>query len=441
MNPYQFTATEGLHKVQSGDLTVEDWASSCQTRIWNRDGVVKAWAYINPEFIKQARYLDEVPHSQRGLLHGLPVTVKDIINVKGMPTQYGCRDFESDFSESDSSLVRLFRERGALILGKATTTQYGASSIGPDTCNPHDPTRTPGGSSSGSAAAVADGQAALGIGTQTGGSTIRPASFTGNYAVTFTVDTIPTEGQWPFAKSFDRPGFFARDLHIFMAILDVFKPDDVGQNSFTGIEGARFAVCKPMGWEQQAGEGTRAAIEDAAKLLRKHGATVEEFDLPTDFHDLPQLYDRTLRREAWETFVSIYYADKKALDKSILELLGDPRRLTDQERDEDTSRLEALRSLVDKILGPFTAIIAPSAVDEAPIGLENTGSYWFNKIWNALGVPMVNIPGFKGKNGMPIGVTLIAPRNQDRYLLDVAKEAGKIFASEGGWKNLVIERE
>lgn len=266
--------------------------------------------------------------------------------------------------------------------GKSTTTQFGASSKGPNTRNPHDLDRTPGGSSTGSAAAVADGQAAFGIGTQTGGSTIRPGSFNGIYAMTFTFGVISTKGQWPFARSFDRPGFFARDPDIFGRILNVLQPQIGKQRDVAAIKGSKFAVCRPMGWER-AGKGSQGALEDATRLLRERGAMVEPLALPREFDNLPQLYDAILRKEAGDTFGPLYdaYGAGRGLDESIAELLRNQRTTTDQQYNDAKSGCNTLRPLLDQILSDYAAMIVPSALDEAPKGLENTGSYELNKIW------------------------------------------------------------
>ena len=184
---WRLTAAEALPLLRSGELTAVDYAKSLLERIQRRDQEVKAWVYLNPsQILQNAQRLDEIPAAQRGPLHGLPIGVKDIILTKDMPTQYNSRLFESDDPiTADANCIITLRQSGALLFGKTSTTEFATTKQGNwhqnKTCNPHDSKRTPGGSSSGSGAAVGDFQVPIALGTQTGGSIIRPGSFNGCY--------------------------------------------------------------------------------------------------------------------------------------------------------------------------------------------------------------------------------------------------------------------
>ncbi|KAI1415080.1 amidase [Hypoxylon sp. FL1857] len=435
MEPYQLTATQALAKFKEGTLTVEDYARSLLSRIEERDAVVQAWAYLDPEHvIQQAKQLDSVPPEKRGPLHGVAVAVKDIMYTKDMPTQHNSPIYEGDEPKVDAASIITLRHAGALILGKTTTTEFASITQGPKTRNPHDPTRTPGGSSSGSAAAVGDFQAPIGIGTQTAGSTIRPGSYNGIYGFKPTWNAISREGFKVCSLNLDTIGFFARSVEDLQLLSDVFAlEDDVPSQDNFSVKGAKFTVLKTMVWPQ-AGPGTVAALEVGAKLLRDHGAEVEEIELPPEFDKLPDWHRIVFHSDARSTFLSEYRAVKDKLSPSLADYVENVDKISRVAQLEALDGIAALRPKIDAIASKYAAILTPSVVDEAPVGIESTGDPAFNAIWTALHTPVTNIPGLKGENGLPVGLSLVAPRYHDRHLLVVSKAVGDIFESEGGWK-------
>nr|ODN86714.1 hypothetical protein L203_03962 [Cryptococcus depauperatus CBS 7841] len=225
--PYKLTATEVLKLLKNNSMTVETYFRSFLDRIKERDSIVKAWTYLDHELVlSQARDLDQIPNSQRGPLHGIAIGVEDVMNTKDMPTQFGSRIYQGHRPGFDSSAIAILRAAGALIFGKTTTTEFTVVNSGPETTNPHDPNRTPGGSACGSAAGVADLHVPLSVGTQNGGSVIRPASFTGVFAMKPTFSAISVEGQKAFSPSFDSFGFFARGIEDLQLLADVFALQD-----------------------------------------------------------------------------------------------------------------------------------------------------------------------------------------------------------------------
>ncbi|RWA13933.1 hypothetical protein EKO27_g1213 [Xylaria grammica] len=400
MEPHRLTATQALSSIKDGSLTVEQYAQSLVSHIQKRDPTVQAWEYFDSEHVLQeAKRLDGVPLQERGELHGLPIAVKDIIYTKG----------------------------------KTTTTEFASTQGGPKTHNPHDPKRTPGGSSSGSAAAVADFQAPIGLGSQTGGSTIRPGSFNGIYSFKPTWNAISREGQKIYSATLDTIGFFARcveDLEL-MANLFGLEDDDTPGDGFT-VKGAKFAIVKTVVWPE-AGPGTKLALETATRLLRNHGAEVEEIDLPAEFDRGPEWHRALLYGEGRVTFLPEHRLAKEKLSPFLAGHVENVNGISRAAQLEAYDGIAALRPKIDKIAKEYAAILTPSVIDEAPVGLESTGSPAFNVMWTALHTPVVNIPGFRGANDMPIGLSLIAPRYQDRRLLMVSKAVGAIFEPEGGW--------
>ncbi|EGY20053.1 hypothetical protein VD0002_g4792 [Verticillium dahliae] len=446
---YRLTASEVAAKVQSGQVTIEEYARSLLSRIEARDPVVKAWAYLDPERVMaEARRLDQVPLEERGPLHGVAIGVKDVIFTKDMPTQFNSPLYTDNAPHVDAASIIILRQAGALLVGKTTTTEFAATTRGPATTNPHDPSRTPGGSSAGSGAAVADFQCAVALGTQTGGSMIRPGSFNGVYAFKPTWGAVSREGQKLYSLTFDTLGVFARgvaDLELMAHVFALEDDDDDDDDDEAGVgppaktttgfqvQGARFAVCKTMVWPH-AGPGTVGALQRAVELLRAQGANVEEISFPESLADLPKWHATVLDAEGRAAFLPEYRAGKDKIAHLLIGHVENRGRTSRAEHLKALDSIAAARPVVDAMLSKYAAVLVPSVPDEAPEGIEWTGNAAFNVIWTALHTPVVNVPGFKGGRGMPVGVSLVAPRYRDRHLLKVSKKVGEIFEAEGGWK-------
>ncbi|KAJ5901926.1 amidase [Penicillium taxi] len=436
MEPFRLTASQARNEIRSGSLTVEQYAQSLLSRISERDSIVKGWAHFNSDLvIEQAKILDRIAPENRGPLHGVAIAVKDVIYTKDMPTQHNSPLYVGSHPEVDAASVQILRQAGALILGKTTTTEFAATLKGPATCNPHDPTRTPGGSSSGSGAVVGDFQAPIGLGTQTGGSTIRPGSFNGIYAMKPTWNSISREGQKIYSLILDTLGLYARSIEDLQLLADVFhlEDDDVPDENFD-IAKAKFAVCKTMMWSS-AGPGTEAAMSKAVQLLRDHGAEVEEIEFSPELQKLPEWHLTIMHGDGRAAFLPDYVVNKQDMNELLVDHVEDVWKISHADFLEAFDNIGAARPKVDKMLGGYAAVLVPSIPDEAPVGQDSTGSAVFNCIWTALHTPVVNMPGFKGPNGLPVGVSLVAPRYRDRHLLTVCEAVGRIFESEGGWKS------
>ncbi|KAI1267482.1 amidase [Xylariaceae sp. FL1019] len=438
MDSYRLSACQARAAIQSGSLTVEQYASSLLSRIADRDAAVEAWAHLDTEYVlEQARHLDRIPPNERGPLHGVAIAVKDVIYTKDMPTQHGSAIYENDAPKLDAASIIVLRKAGALILGKTATTEFASTTVGPKTHNPHNPERTPGGSSSGSGAAVGDFQAPIALGSQTGGSVIRPASFNGTYALKPTWNSISREGQRFHSLILDTFGFFARTVDDLGLIADVFElEDDQPPVSHFSVKGAKFAVVKSPVWPH-AGQGTKDALAKGAELLRSHGAIVEDFELPAEFDKMPEWHRIVIESEGRVSFLPEYRLAKDKLSTFLQDYVKNVNKISRAAQVEAFDGIAAVRPKIDEIARNYAAILTPSVVDEAPLGIESTGSASFNAMWTALHTPVVNIPGFQGANGMPIGLSLVAPRYYDRHLLTVSKAVGEIFEADGGWKRNV----
>lgn len=363
-----------------------------------------------------------------------------------MPTQFNSSAYQGDFPKVDAAPIKLLRAAGALLLGKTTTTEFAATGEGPATRNPHDLTRTPGGSSSGSGASVGDFQVPVALGTQTGGSVIRPACFNGTYGFKPTWGRISREGLKFFAVTYDTLGFFTRGVDDLVLLADAFGlhdddslPASSRLASLDSVAGLRLALFRTMMWPT-AGPGTRAAIDRAAALLRAHGAIIEDVELPAEFDRLPAWYDVVLACEGGAAFLPEYRANRTHLGALLVDYAETSGGYSHREYLEALDGIAALRPRMDALLAGYDAVLTPSAPDEAPLG-STTGSYLFCKMWSALHGPVLNMPGFQGAHGMPIGLSLLAPRFKDAQLLAVAAPVAAIFESEGGWTRQVHHKD
>ncbi|KAL6916216.1 hypothetical protein FSHL1_007663 [Fusarium sambucinum] len=425
---YKLTATEVIAKFRDDQLTVEQYAESLLARIKERDPIVRGWVYLNPDqVLYQARKLDEIPKENRGPLHGVAVAVKDVIYTKDMPTQFNSPIYEGDAPQVDAASVIILRKAGALIFGKTTTTEFAATTEGPATTNPHDSSRTPGGSSSGSGAVVGDFQVPIALGTQTGGSTIRPASFNGIYGFKPTWNSISREGQKMFSIINDTLGLYARSVADLNLLADVFAlEDDQPPNPDVLLQGLRIGICKTMVWPK-AGYGLVDAMIKAIELLRSNGATVTEIEFPDHLQDLPDWYSTIFNSDGRTAFLPEYRLDKSRIADQIVGHVENRKKISRAAQLKAFDAIAAARPVVDEMLSQYDAVLTPSVPDEAPEGLESTGSAEFCQIWTVLHNPVINVPGFRGYNGLPIGLSLVAPRYHDRKLLAVSQVVGRLF--------------
>lgn len=278
-------------------------------------------------------------------------------------------------------------------------------------------------------------QVPIGLGTQTVGSTIRPGSFNGIYAMKPTWNSISREGQKLYSLIFDTLGLYSRSVDDLKLLLDAFQlVDDEPEEEFK-VKGAKFALLTlPTPEWPEPGPGTAAALKKGAELLRAHGAEVEEITLGDEFKPMYKYHLQVLSGDGRVAFLPDYYGSKDKMHQSLLDHVENKAKHTRKDQLKAFDELAAMRPKADALADKYAAIIGPSALDEAPVGHANTGSAAFCGPWTAMHMPVVNIPGFKGENGMPIGLSVISSRYRDQHLLRVCREVGKVFEAEGGWK-------
>jgi Asp-tRNA(Asn)/Glu-tRNA(Gln) amidotransferase A subunit family amidase len=416
-HPAMMGAAAAARAIREGRLTSEALTRACLDRIALRDPAVKAWSYLDPAAaLRQARELDKRP--SMGPLHGVPVGIKDMIDTRDMPTQHNSPIYAGHRPGQDAACVETLRAAGALILGKTDTTEFAAAGRPAATRNPHDQTRTAGGSSSGSAAAVADAQVPLAFGTQTGGSTIRPASFCGVPALKPSWGAISREGLKVYAVTLDTLGIYSREIADLELVCDVFDlHDDTPPRPVTPA-GARVAVCRTPAWGS-ANADVAAAMDLAGERLRRAGVVVEELTLPDSFLPLGAMQRVVMHAEGRAAFLNLARAHGHLLHDDFRSRVENRDGITRAQLLEAYDHAAACRRQFDALARPFDAILTPSAPGEAPVG-RSPGDAVFNRMWTLLHVPCVNLPCTKGRAEMPIGVTLTSPRFTDRQLLRTA---------------------
>ena len=371
---------------------------------------MRAWAHLDPAQVKSAAEAIDAALLP-GALAGLLVGVKDVILTADMPTRYNTNLPDSEGGRVDAACVAALRAAGALIVGKTETVEFGAIGRHAPTRNPHDFTRTPGGSSSGSAAAVADGHVPVALGTQTGGSMIRPASFCGVYGFKPSWGLVGNEGAKSFSPSLDTIGWFGATLDDVVRVLDIF---DSAPGPKLGV--TRIGVCRTPMWAHALPE-THAALEHATRLYREAGAEVRDLELPPAFDGLHEAHSTIMRAEGGRTFLADARRHGETLHPNLLGLV----------RDLDTLDLDRLRRAYDlaascrvafdDLAGGFDAVLAPSATGKAPDRAVGTGDYVFNGMWTLLHTPCLNLPLYRTEGVLPVGVTLTGARFSDRRVV------------------------
>jgi len=420
--------------IREGAVTSVELVRACLARVREVDGQVQAWTFLDPDYaLAQARAADELRMSGQpiGALHGLPVGLKDIIDTSDMPTENGSVLHAGRTPSRDASVVSRLRAAGAVIMGKTVTTEFATRTPG-KTRNPHNPGHTPGGSSSGSAAAVAAGMVPLALGSQTTGSTIRPASFCGVYGLKPTHGLIPRDGMLQLSRTLDHVGLFARtveDLALLLEELaghDERDPDSRPRARVPYRAAAAeeppltpmFAFVKTSFWERVDADAREAFTE----LVEHLGDRVKELELVTPSDEVLECQRAVggaeiainLRRE-WETgrdklSAALRARIEQGREVSAVDYLGALGRIP-----------ELNASLTELFEQRYDAILTPAAFGTAPKGLASTGDPAFCALWTLCGMPALNVPLLQGTGGLPLGVQLVGARHRDAQLLRTAR--------------------
>ena len=410
----RLTASEAATQLSAGALTAEAIIRDCLERAKDR-AEVRAWVWLDPEHaLAQARAADRA--GRPGLLAGVPVGVKDVIDTVDMPTQHGSPIYRGNRPFADAACVALTRSAGGVILGKTVTTEF-ANRDPRETVHPHNPAHTPGGSSSGSAAAVADFQVPVGLGTQTGGSTIRPAAFCGVIGYKPSFGEFSRVGIKMQCHNLDTLGIICRSLEDIALMRAVLTAQDRHRVDRTS-NAPRIGFCRTPQWDH-ADSDTQALLERTAGRLAESGATLREVAVTPA--DILNHHRRIFEFEAARNYAYEYEVHGDKVSAALRDgLLTPGRALPLSAYIEAIETAEAFRRNLDDLFGEFDVLLAPSAVGEAPEGLNSTGDARFNAIWTLAWTPCVTLPAGTGRKGLPLGIQLIGPRFGDEALLDAA---------------------
>jgi len=416
IEPHRLSATTLLRLIEDGELTAEAVIRSCLERTAEREPVVRAWSHIAGETaLAKAHKLDRT--KEKTLLMGLPFGIKDIFDTSDMPTTYGSPIYTGWRPANDASAAALPRAAGGILLGKTVTTEFANRHPGPTT-NPHNSDFSPGGSSSGSAAAVADFMVPLAIGTQTGGSVIRPAAYCGIVGFKPSYGLFPPAGMRINTESLDTVGIMARtveDIALFRAAMMAVPYAPPAKPEMT----PRFGLCRGPHWDEAQLEG-RAVLETAVNRLAAAGASVSETALPPECAQADE-WQRTLGSfEGLRNHMPELYRHEALLSPRLREekiALG--RQLSLDQFRAACRGAEKARAAAQDWAGGFDAILTLPAPGQAPRGLGDTGSAIFNALWTQLYMPCLTLPAGHGPDGLPVGIQLVARRHSDERLLAV----------------------
>jgi Asp-tRNA(Asn)/Glu-tRNA(Gln) amidotransferase A subunit family amidase len=425
--------TQAAADIREGRITSAELVADCLKRVEEVEAKVQAWAFLDRDYAMQQAEAADV-HRKHGKalgpLHGVPVGIKDIFDTGDMPTELGSPLWAGRTPRRDAAVVARLRAAGAVIMGKTVTTEYAYFHPG-KTTNPHDAGRTPGGSSSGSAAAVAAHMVPGAVGSQTNGSVIRPAAFCGVVGYKPTHGLIPRSGALLLSRTLDHVGVFARtveDVALATETLVGFDEEDpdtrpVARPPLAAVAGSepplppRLAFVRSPAWEH-AEPVTREAF---AELVRTLGEAVAEVELGAGFARAVEMHRTIMEVEMAHNLHRDYEKGGDRFSAVLRKLIERGRGHAAVDYAAAVAGIPSLNGALDPVFDEFDAIVTPAAPGEAPHGLETTGNPIFCTIWTYLGTPAVTLPLLQSEAGMPLGVQLVGRRDGDARLLRTAR--------------------
>jgi amidase len=416
-DPRSLSVRQAARQIAERRLTAEALTAAHLDRIDARESIVGAWQYLDREqALATARQRDAEP--PRGPLHGIPIAAKDLIDTVDMPTTYGSPIYRNHRPVADASCVALARAAGAVILGKTVTTEFAAFTPG-KTANPRNPAHTPGGSSSGSAAAVADGMVRLAFGSQTAGSVIRPAAYCGCIGYKPSFGLINRAGAKPLSDSLDTVGILAATVEDAAFFAGVLTERPALRHLALPSEAPRFGLYRTPMWEE-AEEAAVAALDAARTALERAGAVVAELAIAIEHHGLAEDQNVIMGFEMVRAFAFERTMHSAELSPRFAQMLDAGMAIGADEYDRAVARAAEARAGLDAFFGTCDAVLVPAAPGEAPGGLGSTGDPVFNRMWTLLGVPCATLPARWADSGLPTGVQLVGRIGRDARLMACA---------------------
>ena len=418
------SALDLARRIEAGTLTPADAIDLCAQAIAARESEVGAFVTLDLEGAK-ARAEKNADALRASPMRGLPIGFKDIFDTADFPTSYGSAIYAGHRPRADAALVAMAKRAGANILGKTVSTEM--AFLDPArTRNPHNRAHTPGGSSSGSAAGVAAGMMPLAVGTQTGGSVIRPASYCGITGFKPSYRLLPMVGVKPFSWSLDTAGLFAASVADVAFAAGAITGRDLRIDRSANVR-PRIGFVRTHIWDE-ASEDMRNAAEAAARAAEKSGADVRDFALPPIMEDAFSIHPLLQNYEAARALAYEYDNHRDQLPKLLRALLDDANKITNETYDDARRTTKRARKIYRDLMADFDVILTPSAPGAAPEGLASTGDAKFNRLWTLLGTPCVNVTGFSNKQNLPLGVQVVGRFGRDRETLEAAQFIEKAIA-------------
>jgi len=422
----QLTITHLATALQQREIAAEELVRACLAHIATREPTIGAWTHLEAEqALRQARVLDG--GAWRGPLHGIPVAAKDIFDTHDMPTAYGSSIYARHRPAADAALVAMLRQQGAIVLGKTVTTEFAYFRPG-KTRNPHNLDHTPGGSSSGSAAAVADCMVPLALGSQTAASLIRPAAYCGIVGFKSAQGSFPLAGVKALSQTLDSAGWMTRSVADAALVFGALTGAP-SEPMLPLAAAPRIALCRTAEWPR-ADPSAALALEHAATRLAAAGAWIDEIELPPPFDRLVEAQMTVMAYEAVRSLQYEYARHQEALSPQLLALLQSGAALSFDSYRAALESADQGRQYLAELLSRFDALLAPSAPGEAPAGLEATGDPIFSRMWTLMQVPTICLPVTHGSRGLPVGVQLIGPLRDEAKLFAVGTWAEALLAPD-----------
>ena len=410
----------------NGEMSSEHAVQICLERIEQQDGPARSFISLRAEqALAESRERDAEP--ARGPLHGIPFAVKDIFDTADLPTEVNSRHYEGFQPAKDAAAVALLRASGAVLLGKVATVENHSALPSSESADPSNAEFTPGGSSAGSGAAVGEGQVPLALATQTGGSTIRPASFCGAAAFKPTWGRVPVEGMKPFAPSLDTVGWVAEDCELLVRAARALGIDE--QDPTINGRPLRIGFYETP-YFSEAEEETHVALEETVRLLEKAGHRVEVVLGPADSDRLNEWQDTLMHGEGRASYLVEQARDSATLHPGVLGAVSKEPVFTHDGMTEAYDQIGTLRPQFDAAMESYDAWLTPAVAGEPPHLELGNSLATFNRLFTALGLPCAGLPGFSGPYGLPVGIQLLAPRFADVHLLAVAKIVEDLINSD-----------
>jgi len=414
---HELDASEAARRLARRELRAEDLVRACLDRVAERDGEVHAFVHVAADAaLAHARVLDAGP--LRGALHGLPLGVKDLLDTADMPTTYGSPVYAGHRPAADAAAVALCREAGSVVLGKTVTTEFAYFHPG-QTRNPRNLAHTPGGSSSGSAAGVADFMLPLALGTQTAGSIIRPAAYCGVVGFKPSLGRVPRAGVKSLSEALDVIGGFGRSVRD-VALLGAVLTGDARLLDETPGVAPRIGLCHTPD-APAADADTQRALADASAALAPQAAGFAKVTLPDELPDLAALQKAVMAFEMTRALSHERVAHAERLSARLRGLFAEGLAISGAQHAHRVAQVADAQRRVDALFDRFDVLLAPSTTGEAPSGLEATGDPLFCRGWTLLGLPCIHLPFTTGRHGLPLGLQLVGRFGDDHRLLAAAQ--------------------